>query len=239
MNDLSKEEILHLRKQHIGPNLSISYQNPLFIIKSTKQYLIDNENKYYLDCVNNVAHVGHSHPKITEVASQQLSILNTNTRYLHPYIVQYAQKLLALCPRPLSVVFFTNSGSEANDLALRLARNYTQSKDILCLESAYHGNLTSTIEISPYKYEGRGGFRQRDYVHKVLAPDGYRGQFKKTNDDHYVKKYVDNVENTIEMAYRKGRKIAAFICESILGCAGQVVLPPNYLQSVFTYFKKK
>jgi len=133
--------------------------------------------------------------------------------------------------------FFTNSGSEANDLALRLARHFTHAKDILCLESAYHGNLTSTIEISPYKYEGKGGFRQKDYVHKVLAPDGYRGPYKKIDDSNYVEKYVENVNKTIEIAHKKGRKIAAFICESILGCAGQIVLPPNYLASVLPTLK--
>lgn len=132
----------------------------------------------YLTCRFFVCEPGHSHPRLASVAAKQLSKVNTNTRYLCPKRVAYAQRLLNTFPEELDTVFFVNSGSEANDLALRLARAFTGNVDVLVLGAAYHGHTSSLIEVSPYKYEGKGGFAQRPHVHKVAAPDTYRGPHK-------------------------------------------------------------
>ncbi|HTF38554.1 MAG TPA: aminotransferase class III-fold pyridoxal phosphate-dependent enzyme, partial [Blastocatellia bacterium] len=123
---LSSDQILELRRRHIGPSLSIAYRKPLHIVKGWKQYLYDDEGRAYLDAVNNVAHVGHCHPRVVKAAQEQMAVLNTNTRYLHENIARFAERLCATMPDPLSVCFFVCSGSEANELALRLARAHTR-----------------------------------------------------------------------------------------------------------------
>eukprot|EP01097_Dermamoeba_algensis_P010602 TRINITY_DN78_c0_g4_i1.p1 TRINITY_DN78_c0_g4~~TRINITY_DN78_c0_g4_i1.p1 ORF type:complete len:826 (+),score=219.68 TRINITY_DN78_c0_g4_i1:100-2577(+) len=232
--------ILEDRKKFLGHNLSISYSSshsgPLHIVRGEGQYLFDKEGRRYLDCVNNVTHIGHCHPRVVEAASQQLAKLNTNTRYLHENIVEYAKKLGKTLPGDLKVVYFVCSGSEANELALRLARTYTKKKDIIVVDTAYHGHTTSLIDISPYKYEGPGGFPKKKFVHKVDAPDTFRGKFRK-GEERAGEKYAEQVKEAIESAKQNGREIAAFICESILGCAGQMVLPENYLKDVYSYVR--
>ena len=153
---LNHKEILELRRKYLGPSLSVSYDVPLHIVRGEAQYLFDVKGNRYLDCVNNIQHVGHCHPKIVEAAQSQYKKLNTNTRYLDEAIVNYARNLTQTLPDGLDVCFLTNSGSEANDLAMRIARNYEQSKETIVLDGAYHGNLSSLIEISPYKHNGPG-----------------------------------------------------------------------------------
>lgn len=132
--------------------------------------------------------------------------------------------------------FFTNSGSESNELALRLARVATNKNDVIVLDGAYHGNTVACVDMSPYKYEGKGGFPQRDYVHKVPAPDTFRGPI--TRDDPSAgKKYAEDVRLALESAAKNGRGVAAFFAESVLGCAGQIVLPPGYLKHVYKHVR--
>jgi len=234
---LNKNQILKLRQQHIGKSLSIAYNKPLKIIRGALQYLYDESGATYLDAVNNVPHVGHCHPKVVKAAQKQLAVLNTNTRYLHDYLVQYAQRLTDKMADPLKVCFFTNSGSEANDLALRLARNYTGQKDIVVVESAYHGTTTADIEVSAYKFDGPGGKGAESYIHKVEIPDTYRGRFKATDPDA-GKKYAAQVKNVIEQMQKNNKKPAAFIFESLMGVAGQIVLPKNYLKEAFKFIRQ-
>ena len=118
----------------------------MHIVRGSGQFLYDKNGVKYLDGINNIQHVGHAHPRISTAAYKQLQILNTNTRYLDQHVLDYAERLLKKLPKKLSVCFFTNSGSESNDLALRLARTYTQSSDTIVLEGAYHGHTESLIE---------------------------------------------------------------------------------------------
>jgi 4-aminobutyrate aminotransferase-like enzyme len=155
--------------------LSLSYRSPLHIVGGSRQYLYDAEGRRYLDCVNNVAHVGHSHPIVVEAVYEQMALLNTNTRYLHENLVEYCERLTETLSPPLSVVFLVGSGSEANELALRLARAHTRRQKVIVVDSAYHGNTNSLIELSPYKCEGPGGSGLPPHVHKVPMPDVYRG----------------------------------------------------------------
>ncbi len=219
------------RKHCIGGNLSISYRAPLHIVRGYLQYLYDDTGRTFLDGVNNVPHVGHSHPRVNIAAARQMRVLNTNTRYLHRSLVDYAERLAAKMPDPLSVCYFVNSGSEANDLALRLAFAHTGRKDIAVLDGAYHGHLSSLIAISPYKYDGPGGAGAPSYVHKALVPDVYRGRFRGPDAGE---RYADVLQEIIASV---PNGIAAFICESLLGCGGQIELPVGYLQAVYAHVR--
>lgn len=163
----------------IGKNLSVAYREPVKIVRGWMQYLFDENGRKYLDAYNNVPHVGHCHPRVTQAAREQMATLNTNTRYLHDRINQYAEALCATLPDPLSVCFFVNSASEANELALRLARAHTRRRDMIVLEAAYHGHTTALIDISPYKHDGPGGAGAPGWVHTAPIPDVYRGRYKR------------------------------------------------------------
>jgi 4-aminobutyrate aminotransferase-like enzyme len=146
-------------------NLSIAYDEPLKIIRGSMQYLYDERGRKYLDAYNNVPHVGHCHPRVVKAGQDQMALLNTNTRYVHDLVNEFAERLTATLPDPLSVCFFVNSGSEANELAIRLARAHTQRHDLIVLDDAYHGNTTTLIDISPYKHNGPGGTGPPSWVH--------------------------------------------------------------------------
>src|SRR5262249_12846679 len=150
-------DLLDSRRRHLGPSLSVSYREPLHIVRGLRQHLYDSAGRAYLDCVNNVTHVGHCHPRVVAAASRQMAMLNTNTRYLHEELAEYIERLTATLPAPLSVVYLVCSGSEANELALRLARAYTRHNRFVVMDTAYHGNTNTLIDISPYKFNGPGG----------------------------------------------------------------------------------
>ncbi|MEJ5246600.1 MAG: aminotransferase class III-fold pyridoxal phosphate-dependent enzyme [Caldilinea sp.] len=232
----SPEETLAERRKRIGRNLSISYRRPLKIVRGLAQYLYDDAGRAYLDAVNNVAHVGHCHPDVVAAGQRQMAVLNTNTRYLHDAIVEYARRLSATLPPELSVFFFVNSGSEANDLALRLARTATGRQDVITVDVAYHGHTQALIEISPYKHDGPGGKGRPPYVQKVIMPDPYRGPYTGYSVES-GKRYAMHVQQAIEQIHAQGRGVAAFICESLPGCGGQIVFPPGYMAEAFRYVR--
>src|SRR6202007_84016 len=138
----TKNQTLSSRKQLLGSNLSIAYKDPLKIVRGSMQYLYDEEGRQYLDAYNNVPHVGHCHPRVVKAGQEQMALLNTNTRYLHDLINSYAEKGSSTRPEQRTVCFFVNSGSEANELALRLARAHSGRRNVIVLEHAYHGNTT-------------------------------------------------------------------------------------------------
>ena len=230
----TKEETLVVRRKRLGGNLSIAYRSPVKIVRGWMQYLFDEQGRKYIDAYNNVAHVGHCHPRVVGAAQNQISVLNTNTRYLHDNINRYAERLTSLLPDSLEVCYFTNSASEANELALRLARAFTKQKDMIVLDAAYHGNTTSLIDISPYKHNGPGGTGAPDWVHKVPVPDVFRGEFK-ADDPDAGKKYAAYVKRIVESLKSSGRGIAGFIAESLPSVAGQIVFPDGYLSDVYRY----
>lgn len=238
---MTPEEILTKRRSLLGQSLSVSYHKPLKIVSGRGQYLQDDAGNQYLDCVNNVCHVGHCHPHIVAAATNQIGKLNTNTRYLHETIVRYAEKLTATLPDPLSVCFFVNSGSEANDLALRLAHAYTGATDVIVVDGAYHGNLSSLVDISPYKFDGPGGQGAPPFVHKAPMPDGYRGRYR-YDAPELGRKYAKHIATILdELSESPGRHTskhaATFIGESLLSCGGQIVLPDGYLREVYNHVR--
>jgi 4-aminobutyrate aminotransferase-like enzyme len=210
------KNLIETRHRLLGRNLSIAYEKPLNIVRGYRQYLYDDEGRRYLDAYNNVAHVGHCHPHVVAAGQQQMELLNTNTRYLSDLILEYAEKLTATLPDPLNVCFFVNSGSEANELALRLARAHTKARDLIVLEHAYHGNTTTLIDISPYKHDGPGGEPAPSWVHKAPLPSSQE-------DAHHV----------VNIARELRSSLCGFIAESMPSVAGQIIFPDGYLARVY------
>jgi 4-aminobutyrate aminotransferase-like enzyme len=219
-------ETLADRHRLLGRNLSVSYADPLRIVRGAGSYLYDDEGRAYLDSVNNVAHVGHAHPHVVSAGARQMAVLNTNSRYLHEEVLRYASRLVATLPDSLSVCFFVNSGSEANDLALRLIRAHTDSQDVICVEHGYHGHTQALIDVSPYKHAGRGGRGAPPWVHVAAMPDPYRGIHRGYGPEVGAA-YADDIARCARDAQQDG--LAGLIVESMIGCGGQVVLPDGYL----------
>ncbi|MHA1962445.1 MAG: aminotransferase class III-fold pyridoxal phosphate-dependent enzyme [Candidatus Thorarchaeota archaeon] len=236
-DDLSTLEILQTRADVIGQSLSISYEDHLNIVRGYMQFLYDETGQAYLDAVNNVPHVGHSHPRVVRALHQQASVLNTNTRYLHRNLVEYARKLSSKMPESLSVCFFVNSGSEANELALRLAQAHTNQQDMIAIDGAYHGNTSQLVGLSSYKHDGPGGKGTPSHVHVVKTPDTFRGEYR-VDDSEAGSKYAAEVLDKIDLVTAAGRGIAGFLFEPLMGCAGQIIFPRNYLQEAFRHVRK-
>lgn len=228
----SSNELQRLRQRYFSKTLSLSYQKPLKIVRGYGAYLYDETGADYLDMVNNVCHVGHCHPQVVAAGQQQMALLNTNTRYLHDNLLDYAEQLLATMPGELSVCFFVNSGSEANELAFRLARAATGQRDLIVVDGAYHGNTQACIDASPYKFDGPGGEGAAAHVHKVALPDPYRGQYQGYSQSSGAA-YAADVSRALADIAAAGRKVSAFICESLQGVAGQIIMPAGYLQQVY------
>lgn len=225
------EKLLTSRQKNLGANLSVSYAEPIAMVRGYKQYLYDQMGRRYLDTCNNVPHVGHQHPRIVRAAQRQMALLNTNTRYLYPQLTDYATALAAKFPDPLEVCFFVNSGSEANELALRMARTYTEQRDMLAVEVGYHGNTNAVIDVSAYKFNGKGGAGAPTTTHLLPLPDIYRGKHR--NIASAGSDYAGYAQEIVDQLATDGKAPAGFICESILSCGGQIVLPDNYLKNVF------
>ncbi len=241
----SVEEILEVRRKHLGPTLSIAYKKPIKIVRGSGQFLYDDQGQPYLDCVNNVPHVGHNHPRVVAAGQAQMAILNTNTRYLHDLLVGYAERLVATMPDPLSVVYFTCTGSEANELALRMARTHTGRRDVVVVEGAYHGNTSAMVDMSPYKFDRAGGEGAPSWVHKTPMPDPYRGRFRSLppasaqagveylTPQELGPRYASELGRLLGELESRNQEPAAFFCESLLGCGGQIVLPDGYMAQAF------
>ncbi len=230
------ESVRALRRRRLGPNLSVAYRRPLHIVRGWMQHLYDIDGQPYLDCVNNVAHVGHEHPRVVEALRRQAAVLNTNTRYLHENLVRYAERLVELFPEPLSVCYVVNSGSEANELALRMARAATGREDVIVLDGAYHGHTTSLIDLSPYKFQGPGGRGAPPSTHVVPLPDPYRGPYRGTHRQTGVR-YAEHVREATEQAAERGG-VAAFFAESLPSCGGQIVLPEGFLEAAYLHVRE-
>jgi len=214
-------DLLGARRRRLGPSLSVSYDRPLHIIRGWRQHLYDASGRAYLDCVNNVTHVGHCHPRVVEAAARQAALFNSNTRYLHELLVEYCERLAATLPEPLGVVYLVCSGSEANELALRLARAHTGRHGAIVVEGAYHGNTNALIDLSPYKFDGPGGGGRKPYVQVAAMPDPYR------------RPRADYALPVAEAPGCTPNDVAAFFCESALSCGGQIILPPGYLREAY------
>ena len=231
----SLKEMVKGRKTYLGSNISLSYDNPIFMNKAAFQYMYDVYGNTYLDAYNNIPHVGHSHPLVAEASQKQSSVLNTNTRYLYESLEEYSEKLISLFPKQLNKVFFVNSGSEASDLAIRMARYHTKNESVVVIENGYHGHTQTGINISDYKFNSKKGTGQKDYILKLEIPDTFKGKYKFDDKDAGLK-YAYDAKKKLNN-YKKS--IAAFISEPILSCAGQVPLAKNFLKNLYPKIKEK
>jgi len=248
---VTSDEILAARRRVIGHNVSVGYRRPVQIVRGSMQYLFDETGRRYIDGYNNVPHVGHCHPCIVEAAARQMGTLHTNTRYLHENLARYAERLTTTLPEPLRVCYFVNSGSEANELALRVARAHTRQRDLIVLDAAYHGNTTTLIDISPYKFNGPGGLGKPPWVHVVPLPDVYGGQTRTmgltpnsptrtgrlTPDPQVALKYANAVARSVDQLRAGGTGLCGFIAESCPSVGGQIMLPPGYLAAVYAHVR--
>ncbi|RJX32545.1 MAG: aminotransferase class III-fold pyridoxal phosphate-dependent enzyme [Desulfarculus sp.] len=228
----SRQEVLALRRRHLSPAMVLYYQEPLMIVEGSMQYLYDETGRRYLDCIGGIVTIsaGHCHPYVLAKTREQLETLwHTSPIYLHPAVATYAQMLAQRMPGELSVCYFVNSGSEANDLALLMARLYTGNFDVVALRNGYHGGSASTMGLtahSTWKYNYPHSFG----VHHAIAPYPYRGPWG-PDDPQAGAKYAADVAELIRFA-TPGR-VAAFFAETIQGVGGAVECPPGYLAEVY------
>jgi len=225
--NVAENEILKIRSRVSGKSLGLSYEEPIHMTSALFQYMFDNKGNSYLDCYNNIPHVGHCHPAISRVISNQIRTLNTNTRYLTDAFNRCSERLLEYFPKQLTKIFYLNSGSEASDLAIRIARTITRRKTVAVLEHGYHGNTSTGIEISSYKFDGKGGNGIGSNILKLPLPNLFKGKFIS------AKEYARHAINSLEQLPEKP---CAFVAEPISGCGGQVPLAEGYLQILYEYF---
>jgi len=214
------------RRSMLGPSLSLSYAEPITIVGGSGQFLFDDRGRRYLDCVNNVCHVGHGNPAVAAAGANQSLVLNTNTRYLHPEVLRYAERILGTLPDHLDRMFLVNSGSEANELAIRLVRTATGRTDMVCLDHGYHGNTSTLIDVSPYKFNAPGGAGKRDWVHVLPSPDPYRvPEFDGPDGGSRYRTLADQVLADTEPA--------GLIVEALPGCGGQIIPPQGVSNAAY------
>lgn len=232
----SADEVLDLRKQFLNPGIFLYYKKPIMLVEGRMQYVWDETGRRYLDALGGIVtvSVGHCHPEVVEAARRQNETLqHSTTIYLQPNVAEYAQKLAEKMPGDLKVCYFVNSGSEANDLALLMARAYTGNYDVIALRNAYHGGNALTMGLTAHrtwKFNVPHSFG----VHHAIAPDPYRGLWGRDDADAGTK-YAADVKNLID--YGTSGQVAAFIAESIQGVGGCVVFPGGYLKSAYEHVR--
>ncbi|MGD0812876.1 MAG: aminotransferase class III-fold pyridoxal phosphate-dependent enzyme [Verrucomicrobiota bacterium] len=232
----SAAEVLQLRRQFLSPGIFLYYKKPIMLVEGRGQYLFDETGRRYLDGLGGIVtvSVGHCHPHVVEAARRQNETLqHSTTIYLHPNIAEYAEQLAAKMPGDLKVCYFVNSGSEANDLALLMARACSGNFDIIALRNGYHGGSMSTMGLtahSTWKFNVPHSFG----VHHAITPDPYRGAWGRT-DPAAGKNYAADVKSLID--YASSGQVAGFIAESIQGVGGVVVYPDGYLQQTYQHVR--
>ncbi|HLF30943.1 MAG TPA: aminotransferase class III-fold pyridoxal phosphate-dependent enzyme [Xanthomonadales bacterium] len=222
-------ELLRRRESALGPAYRLFYDKPVHLVRGQGVWLFDADGKRYLDCYNNVASVGHCHPHVVKALSEQAATLNTHTRYLHENVVRYAERLGATLPGDLQVCMFVCTGTEANDLAFRIARTVTGNDGAIVMEDAYHGNSMVVTELSTAEYPAA---ERPDYLVAVAAPDTFRGPFRQ-GDPGVSGKYAGLVDGAIAELARRGRKPAMFLCDGIFDSNGVLTAPGGYLREVY------
>jgi alanine-glyoxylate transaminase/(R)-3-amino-2-methylpropionate-pyruvate transaminase len=232
----SADEVLRLRKEFLNPGIFLYYKKPIMLVEGKMQYLWDEHGRRYLDALGGIVtvSVGHCHPDVVDVACKQNAILqHSTTIYLHPNIAEYAEQLASKMPGDLKICYFVNSGSEANDLALLMARAYTGNYDVIALRNAYHGGNAATMGLTAHrtwKFNVPHSFG----VHHAVAADPYRGLWGR-DDPEAGRKYADDVKEVLNFA--TSGQVAAFIAESIQGVGGCVVFPDGYLKHVYEHVR--
>ena len=232
----SPAEVLAMRKEHLSPAIYHFYKNPIMIVEGKGQYLFDETGRRYLDGIGGIVtvSVGHCHPEVTAAANaQNETIVHTTTLYLNPQVALFAKELAAKMPGDLKVCYFVNSGSEANDLAIMMARAATGNYDVIALRNAYHGGSPGAMALTSHhtwKFNVPHSFG----VQHALMPDLYRGIYG-ADDANAGSKYAADVKSLIQ--YGTSGQVAAFIAETIQGVGGAVVMPEHYLRHTYEHVR--
>ena len=219
------ETLTARRRRALSDGLSLFYDEPLRVVRGEGVWLYDADGNRYLDCYNNVAQAGHCHPQVSAAIAKQSRLLNTNTRYLYDGIVEYAEQLTATLPAPLSVCYFVCTGSEANDLALQIAREVSGHTGAIVSEHAYHGNTSAVAQLSP---EDTPAERREDWVELVAAPDVYAGKFRGDTADSAAR-YAADVDRAVAALNDRGHGCAAIYFDTIFSSNGIFLAPGDYL----------
>ena len=225
----SVEGLIERRRRVLGAAISpLSYDRPLHLVEGRGAWMTDADGRTYLDAYNNVPVVGHCHPHVVEAIARQAATLNTNTRYLHRSALDLAERLIATMPDGLDTVMFVNSGTEANDLAWRLATTVTGAAGGLVTEFAYHGVTAVVADLSPEEWRGSS---TPDHVATLPAPDGYRGRFR-NGEPRWIERYSACVDDAITVLGERGIRPAAMLIDTGFTSDGIFAPPPAYLQDV-------
>jgi 4-aminobutyrate aminotransferase-like enzyme len=223
-------DLLARRDASFAPVQEFYYRRPPRIERGKRHYLMSTTGRTYLDMVNNVTVLGHAHPRMAETAARQLRRLNTNSRFNYAAVVEFSERLAATLPDPLDTVFLVNSGSEASDLAIRLAMAATGRRDIIAVREAYHGWTYGTDAVSTSTADNPNALATRpDWVHTVESPNSFRGKYRGAEAAKYAGEAVQEISGLVA----GGHEPAAFICESVYGNAGGMALPDDYLRQVY------
>ena len=218
--------MLDRRRKLLGPAYRLFYREPVHIVQGEGVWLYDHAGDRYLDMYNNVPHVGHCHPHVVAAITDQVKSLNTHTRYLHANVLDYAERLTAKFPDDLDTAMFSCTGSEANELALRIARKCTGGTGIIVTDFAYHGNTKAIYEIST---EDIPSDEVPEYVVTVPTPDIYGGEFQGKDAGS---RYAECIYDALSLLKHRGIKPAAFIIDTIISSGGVVATPPGYLAKI-------
>ena len=216
-------KLLDRRRQLMGAAYRLFYDDPVHLVRGEGVWLWDADGRKYLDMYNNVPHVGHCHPRVVDAICRQAGQLNTHTRYLHENVVDLAERLTSKLPQALDTAMFCCTGSEANELALRIARTVTGGTGIIVTDYSYHGNTQAIYEITT---ESCPPDQRPDYVVTVPSPDTYRGRYR---GEDAAERYAGHASEAIELLRSRGIRPAAFIVDTIVSSAGVVAPPPGYL----------
>jgi 4-aminobutyrate aminotransferase-like enzyme/Ser/Thr protein kinase RdoA (MazF antagonist) len=226
----ASDHLLRRREAVVAGVQEHYYADPPEIERGWREHLIDVNGRVYLDMVNNIASIGHAHPRLIAAVNRQMHLVNTNSRFNYRAIVEYGERLAQTLPSELDTVFFVNSGSEAVDLALRLAMAATGRTDIVAMREAYHGWTYASDAISTSIADNPNALATRpSWVHTVDAANSYRGRHRGVDATRYAPEAADRIRALAD----SGRPPAAFICEAYFGNAGGVMLPEGYLGEVY------
>ncbi len=228
------EDLLARRERLLGPGNPLFYDKPIHLVRGEGVWVYDADGRRYLDCYNNVPHVGHCHPRVVEALTRQAATLNTHTRYLHEIILDYAEQLIGLFDAPLSTVAFVCSGTEANELAMRMANFVTGGTGIICSNWGYHGNSAAVAQISSI-FPPPEGFGK--HIRMIQSPSSYHGPHG-LSGDALARHYADEVKGAIDSLHADGLRLSALLVDTIFSSEGLPDVPPAYMRLAIEHVRK-
>lgn len=224
-------ELIERRNRHLAGSM-LFYHDPVQIVRGEGARLFDDEGRCYVDCYNNVQSMGHANPEIARAVADQSLLLATHTRYLHTNVIELAEEVAETLPGDLEVCLFVNSGTEACELAMRIARVVTGNSGAIVMENSYHGNSKLVGEMSTMTYPAD---RRPPYIQAVEPPNTYRGSYRKGEgyDEQLGQKYAALVDSAIEKLDANGEGVAAFVCDGIFDSQGALDAPHDYFEHAY------